>query len=94
MALVYIPALLQGLTGGRASVEVPGATVREVVTNLDQAWPGLAERLVDGSRLRSNISVAVDGEVSPMGLLEPVQVDSEIHFVAAISGGASGSRIG
>lgn len=87
MALVYIPALLQGLTGGRSSLAVAGATVREVVINLDAAWPGIADRLVDGGRLRTNISVAVDGEVSPLGLLEPVGENAEVHFVAAISGG-------
>ena len=86
--MVYIPALLQSLTGGRATLEVPGSTVREVVDNLDQAWPGLAERLRDGGRLRPNISVAVDGEVSPLGLLEKVGAASEVHFVAAIKGGS------
>ena len=61
-----------------------------MVGNLDRAWPGIGERLVADGRLRSNISVAVDGEVSPMGLLEPVSAQSEIHFVAAISGGRAG----
>jgi hypothetical protein len=40
--------------------------------------------------LRPNISVAVDGEVTPMGLLEGVGEQSEIHFVAAIKGGSVG----
>ena len=64
-----------------------GATVRQVIDNLERAWPGIGERLVAEGRLRTNISVAVDGEVSPIGLLEPVSAESEIHFVAAISGG-------
>jgi sulfur-carrier protein len=83
----YIPTLLQALTGGRSAVEVAGATVAEVIENLERAWPGIAERLMDGGRLRPNISVAVDGEVTPMGLLEAVGEASEIHFVAAIKGG-------
>ena len=64
-----------------------GTTVRQVIDNLERAWPGIRERLVAEGRLRANISVAVDGEVSPIGLLEPVSAESEIHFVAAISGG-------
>ena len=88
MALVYIPTPLVSLTGGKSPVEVEGATVREVIDNLEQAWPGIRERLMVENRLRSNISVAVDGEVSPLGLLERVSPSSEIHFVAAISGGA------
>ena len=87
MPTAYIPTLLQSLTGGRSVVEVPGSTVAEVIENLDRAWPGIGERLVDAGRLRPNISVAVDGEVTPMGLLETVGESSEIHFVAAIKGG-------
>lgn len=67
-----------------------GATIREVIDNLEQTWPGIRERLVTENRLRSNISVAVDGEITPLGLLEPVSPMSEVHFVAAISGGAGG----
>jgi sulfur-carrier protein len=86
---VYIPTLLQNLTGGRSSVEVKGDTVRQVIDNLERACPGLRERLLDQDRLRPNISVAVDGEVTPMGLLEPVGPGSEVHFIAAIKGGAA-----
>ncbi len=92
MAVVYIPAQLATLTGGRSTVEVKGATVRQLVDNLEREWPGIRERLVLDGRLRSNISVAVDGEVSPVGLLEPVSAESEVHFVAAISGGHSEPR--
>ena len=37
MAEVYIPAMLRELTGGRSTVEVAGATVREVIDNLERA---------------------------------------------------------
>ncbi len=87
MATVFIPPPLQGLTGGRASVEVEGATVRELLENLEKIWPGLAERLAEGDRLRPHVRVAVDGRISTMGLLERVSASSEVHFVAAVSGG-------
>lgn len=90
MALVFIPALLRPLSGGRATVETAGATVREVIANLERVCPGIGERLLDGARLRSNVQVAVDGVVSPMGLRAPVGEQSEVHFVAAISGGRCG----
>jgi len=79
---------LAGLTGGRSPLQVEGSTVREVIDNLEQTWPGIRERLVTDNRIRPNISVAVDGEVTPLGLLEPVSPTSEVHFVAAISGGS------
>jgi hypothetical protein len=61
--------------------------VREVIRNLEKTYPGLEDRLIDNGQLRANISVAVDGEISPLGLLEQVDEGSEVHFVAAIKGG-------
>lgn len=87
MPRVFIPPPLQGLTGGRPSVEVEGATVRELLDNLERAWPGLRERLAEGDRLRPHVRVAVDGRISMLGLLERVSPTSEVHFVAAVSGG-------
>ena len=87
MPTVYIPTLLQAVTGGKSAIEVAGATVRQVIDSLDQLYPGIRERLMDQGKLRPNISVAVDGEVTPMGLLEAVSPQSEVHFVAAIKGG-------
>jgi len=98
VAIIYIPSLLQRLTGGRSPVEVEGETVRQVIENLEQACPGIGERLMEQGRLRSDISIAVDGEITRLGVLERVSPSSEIHFVVAIKGGASGrgtgSRIG
>jgi molybdopterin synthase sulfur carrier subunit len=87
VAIVYIPASLAGLAGGRSAIEAAGSNVREVIDDLERTCPGIRERLIDNGRLRTNISVAVDGEVSPLGLLERVPPRSEVHFVAAISGG-------
>ncbi|MFN0170931.1 MAG: MoaD/ThiS family protein [Bryobacteraceae bacterium] len=87
MPTVFIPTQLRDQTGGRSTIDVEGGTVREVIENLDRLHPGIGERLMEGNRLRPNISVAIDGEVSPMGLLEAVSPSSEVHFVAAIRGG-------
>ncbi len=87
MARVFIPALLADRCDGLEVVEAPGSTVREVLEALRLRWPELGERLLESGRLRTGISVAVDGELSPMGLLERVSPASEIHFVLAVSGG-------
>ena len=89
MATVHIPTLMRDITS-RAEVCVPGATVRQVIDNLEQAYPGLKDRLMEDNRIRASISVVVDGEVTPMGLLEKVGEDSEVHFVPAIAGGSIG----
>ena len=87
MATVFIPSLMRNLTDGKENVEVSGPTVRAIINNLDAEYPGIKERLVDKYRIKPNISVAVDGEVTPLGLLEKVGEDSEVHFLTAIGGG-------
>ena len=87
MATVFIPSLMRNLTGDRETVVVPGGTVREVINNLEAEHPGMKDQLVDKFRLKGNITVAVDGEVSPLGILEKVGENSEVHFLPAIGGG-------
>ncbi len=87
MALVFVPSLMQPLTGGKDRVEVAGSTVRQVVDNLEAEYPGIKDRLVEDRRIKPNIAVAVDGEITPLGLLEKVGENSEVHFLPAIGGG-------
>ena len=88
MAVVFIPPQMRTLTGGVAEVTVAGATLRQVIRNLDTAYPGLAARLVDGKdNLLPGLAVAIDGVTNHMGMLEPVRKDSEVHFIPAIGGG-------
>ncbi|MBM3946385.1 MAG: MoaD/ThiS family protein [SAR202 cluster bacterium] len=89
MADVWIPPLMQKITNGVKRVEIPGASVRQIVFNLDKTFPGILEHLYDGEedRMKPEVAVVVDGEVSTLGLLEQVKPDSEVHFVPAIAGG-------
>ncbi len=87
MAEVFIPALLRDLTAGVETVSVPGETVRQVVDELEARYPGIKTRLLDGSRLRPGITVAVDGQVSGKGLRHKLEEDSSVNFLPALSGG-------
>ncbi len=87
MAIVYVPTMLLPLTGGVKQVSVAAANVRQVVNGLEELYPGIKERLVADNQLRPSLSVAIDGEIARMGLLERVGENSEVHFVPAISGG-------
>ena len=86
MALVFIPAAMQTLTHGEAQVRVAGRTVRAVLNHLEARFPGIKERLLQGSELRPDMAVAVDGEII-FDLTDAVADDSEVHFVPPISGG-------
>ncbi|HLF03874.1 MAG TPA: MoaD/ThiS family protein [Dehalococcoidia bacterium] len=87
MATVFIPTMLQALTGGVKQAQVPGANVRQIIDRLEERFPGIKARLVEGGRIRPNLAVSVDGEVALLGMLEKVGENSEVHFVPAIGGG-------
>ena len=87
MATVFIPTMLQKMTGGVKQVEFEAKNVRQVIEQLDRLYPGMKDRLVEEGAIRSNLAVAVDGEVARMGLLQKVGENSEVHFVPAIGGG-------
>ena len=90
MATVWIPSPYRALAGGATTVVVPGATVRQITRNLDTAYPGFWERLVDEERdrIRAGVSVVVNGVVVGYALHEPVGEDDEVHYLPAIAGGA------
>jgi molybdopterin converting factor small subunit len=66
---------------------MPGKTVREVIENLDQQFPGFKERLEEADSLRPGLTVIVDGEPAVLRLRQPLREDSQVHFLPAISGG-------
>ena len=78
---------MQELSNGEQRVNVQGNNVRQVIDNLDAVYPGFKERLIEDGRVKPNISVAIDGEITPLGMIEKVSEGSEVHFLPAISGG-------
>ena len=89
MAKVFIPTMLQPMTGGVKQTECQGRNVRQIIEALEAQYPGIRDRLVEDGEIRSNLAVAIDGDVARMGMLERVAENSEVHFVPAISGGES-----
>ena len=87
MPMISIPSLMQDLTSGQNTVLVKGTTVRQVVNNLEDIYPGIKARLCDAGRIRPNIAVYVDGIISREGIRQHIAEDAEIHFLPAISGG-------
>ena len=79
---------MQRITGGREQVQVPGATIRQVVNNLDKEFPGIKAEICYGDDIMPGIAVIVDSETANLGMLERVREDSEIHFIPAIAGGS------
>ena len=87
MPRVFIPPLLKPLTAGEEIVEVEAKNVRLVIEELENRFPGIREKLCEEDELKPGLTVAVDGNVSSLGLLQKVSDDSEVHFLPAIGGG-------
>lgn len=89
MVTVFVPTMLQSLTGGVKQVDVEARNVRQLVNGLDELYPGMKDRLVEDDQIRSNLAVSIDGEIARLGLMERLNDNSEVHFVPAIGGGIS-----
>ena len=84
---IFIPTPLRELTGGKGSVVLSASSVCEAIQSLEAGFPGIRDRLCEGEKVRPNISVFVDGQVSHLKMREKLSEESEVHFVIAVSGG-------
>jgi molybdopterin converting factor small subunit len=86
---VRIPTILRSYTGGAKAVEGSGATLDELLINLDAAHGGIRERLVDGEKLRRFVNVYLnDEDVRFLGALEtPVKDGDTVTILPAVAGG-------
>lgn len=87
MPRIFIPPLVRALTGGVDHVDVDATSVRRAIDQLEERFPGIRARLCENDSLKPGLSVAVDGNVSSLGLLAKLKPDSEVHFLPAIGGG-------
>ena len=87
MPTVVIPPLMRQFTGGEENITLAGATVREVIDNLESRHPGIKERLCEENRLKPGIAIYINGLLTRGSLLEHVDANAEIHFLPAIGGG-------
>jgi sulfur-carrier protein len=89
-ATVRIPTPLRTATRGASTVDVEGATVGEVLKNLDAAHPGIGQRVLDEQgNVRRFVNVFVDDEDVRFasGLDTPVSEGSTVSIIPAVAGG-------
>lgn len=87
--IVRIPTPLQKLTGGREEIEAAPGTVIGLIEELDKQFPGIADRIADGKKIRGfiNIYVNEDDIRSLQGEQTSVSDGDEVSIVPAIAGG-------
>jgi molybdopterin converting factor small subunit len=89
---VRIPTTLRPLTAGAATVATEGATVSEVLNDLEARHPGMRARILDESgALHRYVNVFVDDEDVRFldGPGTEVPVGSTVAIVPAVAGGAA-----
>src|SRR5579875_1006719 len=87
---VRIPTILRTYTGGAKSVEGSGATLDELLADLEARHGGLRERLVDDRGLRRFVNVYLnDEDARNLGGPEtPVSDGDTVTVLPAVAGGA------
>ena len=91
---VLIPTPLYSYTGGRSEVEAEGATLDELLRDLDCRHPGIRFRMIDEQdRVRQHMRIFVNGEMATR-LDQPIAAADEVQILQALSGGAEWPRRG
>ena len=87
MADLQLPTALTALYADLPrQVHIDAPTVDGAIDELDERWPGVRDRLCEpGPSLRRHIHVYGDRERAALDT--PLEEQSRVHVVAAISGG-------
>ena len=91
---VRVPTILRTFTGGEKAVSGEGATLSEIIDDLEANHPGLKERLVEArdgqSDLRRFVNVYVNDEDVRFtgGLGTSVSDGDQVVVLPAVAGGA------
>jgi len=91
MATVRIPTPLRKLTEGKEEVSAKGATIGQVIDDLEANYPGIKARICDDQgQVRRFVNIfANDEDIRFLANLDtPVGDKDEVSIVPAIAGGS------
>ena len=90
-ATVRLPGTLRDAVGGQTKLVAAGATVGELIADIERRHPGFAGRILDDAgALRTYVNVYV-GDVDARGtggVATPVPDGAEVMVIPAMAGGA------
>jgi molybdopterin synthase sulfur carrier subunit len=89
MTTIRIPPTLRVETGGERQVPASGDTVRELLDDLMERFPGLRTQLVEDDDIAPFVNVYVEGEdVRTLdGIDTPVREGATVILLPAMAGG-------
>jgi molybdopterin synthase sulfur carrier subunit len=84
---VWIAEPLRSYTAQQRAVEAEGATVAELLADLDRRYPGIRFRMIDEQdRVRTHMRLFVNG--APVAdLATPLRGGDQVHVFQGLSGG-------
>jgi hypothetical protein len=84
---VRVASPLRSYTGGAATVDARGATVADLLADLDRRYPGMRFRMIDEQdAIRPHIRLYA-GTREVRLITEPMDDESVLHLICALSGG-------
>jgi molybdopterin synthase sulfur carrier subunit len=86
---VNIPTPMRQHTEGKPSVEATGGTVKQVLENLGQKFPGISGRLFENGQVRRFVNIYVnDEDVRYLDNMDTAVKDGDVvSIIPAVAGG-------
>ena len=87
---VKIPTPLRKLTDGNSTVSVSGSDITNIISNLENKYPGIKDRICEeNGEIRPFVNIFVNGEDIRYleGLNSKLSEDDEVSIVPAVAGG-------
>jgi molybdopterin synthase sulfur carrier subunit len=85
--LVALPSQLQAYSGGASRARAEGATVDQVLRDLDRQFPGLRFRVIDEQdRIRRHLRIFIGAEPA-LSVDAPLRDGDDVMIFGALSGG-------
>lgn len=89
-SIVRVPTILRSYTGGEAEVSASGATLNDVLHDLETRHSGILTRILDDNgKIRRFVNIYVNEEDVrfEQGLETPTTDGTQISILAAVAGG-------
>ena len=84
---VYVPSALRSYTGQEDEVEADGATLEELLRELDRRYPGFRFRIIDEQdTIRPHIKIFINHDQA-RELSLALRAEDEVSILLALSGG-------
>jgi molybdopterin converting factor small subunit len=89
MATVRLATPLRKFSDGKPEIIAKGATLEEVIRNIDAERPGFADKVLEKGEIKRFINIYVNNEDVRMGggLKTPIGEKDVVSILPAVSGG-------